>query len=59
MPVPSLTPPSPAGAPWYSWYPENGSAQITGYSKINENGTIDAQVLAEAQEVLANLQEEN
>ncbi|KAJ9086247.1 hypothetical protein DSO57_1006131 [Entomophthora muscae] len=23
MPVPALTPPSPAGALWYSWYPEN------------------------------------
>ncbi|KAJ9058805.1 hypothetical protein DSO57_1008335 [Entomophthora muscae] len=22
MPVPALTPPSPAGAPQYSWYPE-------------------------------------
>ncbi|KAJ9050511.1 hypothetical protein DSO57_1013751 [Entomophthora muscae] len=71
MPVPASTPPSPAGAPGYFWYPDNDSAQITGYLKINENGIIDAQVLAEAQEdknilnsccncaVLENLQEEN
>ncbi|KAJ9070994.1 hypothetical protein DSO57_1001768 [Entomophthora muscae] len=26
MPVPASTPPSPAGAPQYSWYPENWPA---------------------------------
>ncbi|KAJ9086808.1 hypothetical protein DSO57_1000431 [Entomophthora muscae] len=40
MPVPALTPPSPSGAPWYSWYPDSslGMYNWRGSSGFNIGG---------------------